>query len=84
MTHPDTWLPIDSAPKDGTRIVVFYNTYPVFVGAKETTGSHFTPMVAMWSTWDGAFRVVGTGDILDGLKGHKPTEWFPLPIEKGF
>jgi hypothetical protein len=63
MLEAEGWQPIETAPKDGTR-VVFYES-----GKKVKMGEHIRPedgwCVVGWKCTNGNF--------------HRPTHWMPLP-----
>jgi hypothetical protein len=59
------WQPIDTAPKNGTGIIVFY--YP-------KAGMAF----AFWDGEDFLEVSVASG-IVGVAKQYKPTHWMPLP-----
>lgn len=66
MTHPTQpeWLPIDSAPRDGSDIL----TFDAVLGQYEISGYWVNPP----RYWDG--RHWGDGEYY-----HQPTHWLPLP-----
>lgn len=70
LATPVGWMPIESAPKDGTRILV----YPVYV-RRYGRGERVTALV-YWHTpanprYEGSW--IGMG------KTVRPTHWMPLP-----
>ncbi len=83
-TYPDAvvagaraWLPIESAPKDGTRLRLGHEKEPGF-GKKDPDG-----MCAVVGDWDGkqwrlsAYFIIPGGRY--GLMATAPTHWMPLP-----
>jgi hypothetical protein len=64
------WQPIETAPKDGTVVFVWYVT-------------HFTSRAAFHNSIKMAFWVAGCSEwSVDGLGGNVPpalTHWMPLP-----
>ena len=65
-----TWQPIDTAPKDSTRILVVYRRC-VF-----TDDTRNKRVVREAYCFGGPWRLV-TGYELEG--GEQPTHWMPLP-----
>lgn len=60
------WKPIQSAPKDGTRILV-----------KNSSISNSTPHIAAYTYYDNCFR-----DVWDtNLKLEDVTHWHPIPLD---
>lgn len=76
------WLPIETAPRDGTAILVMRNTWPgTKTGRAENCNGHNT-YVAEW--WGCEYK--GMGDwmcYMDAVEDPKcpinPTHWMPLP-----
>lgn len=69
------WQPIETAPKDGTRILIAGGTY--YYDASEMPDQEFTSAdTAYWRNggWCG-----GYGSEYNGEYWHKPTHWQPLP-----
>lgn len=70
-----TWYPIESAPKDGTRILVSFG----IMGVREVTWTE--PVSSDWETWcvddnkHGPFPLRGYS--YDNQTS--PTRWMPLP-----
>lgn len=70
-TRDDDWLPIDTAPKDGTEVVLFVPTYmenPVAVYRYEID----TVSGGIWNGIDGWMYADQSGE-------DAPTHWRPLP-----
>ena len=72
------WKTIETAPKDGTEILIcggtcIYDqeTYPTNTPFKRTT-------IASWNS-GGEWERDGYGSEYDGRYFHKPTLWMPLP-----
>jgi len=71
----DGWLPIESAPKDGTRILVSFGT----LGVREVSWTE--PHTADWKIWcvddnkHGPYALRGYSD--EGPKA--PSHWRPIP-----
>ena len=61
-----TWQPIDTAPKDGTWVLLW-------------TGNECR--IAMWDEWEDPECPVTQGwfDDGDGMYIENPTHWMPLP-----
>ena len=74
------WQPIETAPKDGTRILVSFGTMGVWLVSWDTPewwGSHDDGS-GIWCTDDnkhGPYALRGYND--DGPRA--PTHWMPLP-----
>jgi hypothetical protein len=60
------WQPIETAPKDGTRILVFEKIWPEIVVAEWDEGTGHHP----------GWRVYPNTESLDTCD---PTHWMPLP-----
>ena len=59
------WLPIDTAPKDGDKVLLF----------STVSDAEYIDI----AYWDGRnWIVVGSGTKADGI-GGKSTHWMPLP-----
>jgi hypothetical protein len=69
------WLPIESAPKDGTEIDVW-----CWETAHEAIGQGYRVPNAYWSTFDEKWLFLGGGSI--GW-AHSPAHWMPLPAPPG-
>lgn len=69
----DGWLPIETAPKDGTRILV-NNIFPWgYLTDEEPMG------VASWNkTYTGKYHWISNA-CCDGVSDFNPTHWMPLP-----
>jgi len=75
------WQPIETAPKDGTRILAFFpiiNSYKILI------------VEFIWQEWyicpyDSEFEMMGNEHLvyiyekLEKLKNGDPTHWMPLP-----
>lgn len=66
-TRLSAWLPIDSAPKDGTRILAFF--------PDESDWYQFS--VCCWSARNGAWW--GCSPSASGVCDSHPLFWMPLP-----
>lgn len=73
MTHPTQpeWLPIDSAPRDGTAILAC-------VGAHYTTNG-FLPVAVRWRCYHPNARGKESFRDHTGAKCDHLTHWLPLP-----
>lgn len=60
------WLPIETAPKDGTRIVAMRNE----------KGRNL-PAFIHWDSEDGWCGMTVNDEKIIAI--HEPTHWFPLP-----
>ncbi|WP_079212977.1 hypothetical protein [Brucella pituitosa] len=73
----DGWLPIETAPKDGTSIIIWSTVYggtPVIVRWHEDT--YAKRPIPRWITGDSAY---GARSFVDS----QPTHWRPLPSSPG-
>jgi hypothetical protein len=66
--HIAAWQPIESAPKDGTRVLIYQ---------KEDDGTTFEHVVVAW--WQPPQGKGRSGYWYDGRWSRKPTHWMPLP-----
>ena len=66
------WLPIETAPKDGTRIMLGY--FPDYMDGKQQ-GGH--PQIAWWNDTKNLW-CSGLG-FLKAKGAFSPTHWMPLP-----
>jgi Protein of unknown function (DUF551) len=71
-----TWQPIDTAPKDGSRVLLW---------VPDEAGSSYTTQIGTWTFYSATsddFLWVYDGHS-DGLRrycmAHPPTHWMPLP-----
>lgn len=60
------WQPIESAPKDGTRVLIYQ-------------GGHV--YIAWWDEkdWTGVWVIFDCDDSFYSLTADHPTHWLPLP-----
>jgi hypothetical protein len=63
------WLPIETAPKDGTQFLVV-NDRGIFVVSWDKDGPD-NCLDDFWHVWSGKFWM--------DLRGMEPTHWMPLP-----
>lgn len=66
------WLPIETAPKDGTKVLLHVVTPP---------GDSYATMVGLpegWESTEAGFWCVDRGEWTTGTAGD-PTHWMPLP-----
>lgn len=69
------WRPIETAPKDGTRILVSFGSIGVHLVAW-TQGSNTS-----WQSWCVDDRKFGPYPLRGWIDGHSsaPTAWMPVP-----
>lgn len=60
------WLPIETAPKDGTQVLLYHRRYGTIRGAWRNTGDEYG------ECWAGTYMMPGLTEI-------QPTHWQPLP-----
>jgi hypothetical protein len=81
MKWQQNWLPIESAPKDGTQILLYYPEYhrKVWVGHyyNRETYNHGKLQSKNEGWHNGA-------DTLGLVKECQPTHWMPLPEAPNF
>jgi hypothetical protein len=70
-TEPDDWQPIETAPKDGTRVLVYSNDKRQAVA--------YCDLINMGGFYDEPIRVWNVNGWLSGDTGFIPTHWMPLP-----
>jgi hypothetical protein len=74
---PNGWMPINTAPLDGTRVRLGHERAPGFL----TKDPHV--MGATSGVWDGSRWVLSSFFIVPdgryGLLTETPTHWMPLP-----
>lgn len=69
------WLPIESAPKDGTHILLFNKLWDdPLVG---WWSINYRENEECWNDWDG--KIGRDSDVYEPSKDHTPTHWCPLP-----
>jgi hypothetical protein len=66
------WQPIETAPKDGTKILLGYFPDPVYEGAS---------VMRSWEVafWHGIHRKWCGRELLNSEGYFSPTHWMPLP-----
>lgn len=69
---PQRWLPIDTAPKDGTWILVCRR-------GELYCENGFTPLVAMFGIYHPNAKGDGCWRDTNRHKTYEPTHWMPLP-----
>lgn len=72
------WQPIDTAPKDGTDILLFY---PSFVRGVQL--GHYDVYETLRhgkSTYRSEGWNIGSMISLPGMEKPEPTHWMPLPV----
>lgn len=75
------WMPIETAPRDGTAVLVMRNNWPGCKnGVAEECNGHNT-YVAEWWTGEGkgGAWVCYMDAVLDPICPITPTHWMPLP-----
>jgi hypothetical protein len=82
MTMSDEWRPIETAPKDGTGVLVHRNIWPGTQSGFSEECSDINTYVAAW--WDGERDGRGAwicymNAVLDPECPIEPTHWMPLP-----
>ena len=82
------WLPIESAPKDGTEILVYFDFATVSIvhiawyRSKEDweTSGQFCGGWDSLEEWEGWWSYTRTSVAQEKLEGFRiPTHWMPLP-----
>lgn len=75
------WKAIDSAPKDGTAILVMRNNWPGCKnGVAEKCNGHNTYVAEYWpGEGDGGSWICYMDSIQDPECPIEPTHWMPLP-----
>lgn len=68
------WRTIDSAPRDGRRIVLYIPSVSPYIPAKVVTGRFDCRDIRPYFTNDSE-RLVGARHT----RKHQPTHWMPLP-----
>ncbi len=72
------WQPIETAPKDGTAVLVMRNDWPGSPTGHATECNGHNTYVAEW--WGGENRWVCYMDMVqDPACPITPTHWMPLP-----
>jgi hypothetical protein len=71
------WQPIETAPKDGTKVLAYIvaNGVP-YISVIWWRGEQFKD--SMWK-WRNALTDSATGGFADTLPNPGPTHWMPLP-----
>ena len=76
------WQPIETAPKDGTAVLVMRNTWPGIRGGRARRCDGINTVVAEWwaneSGGSGAW-ICYMGLTQDPKCPFEPTHWMPLP-----
>lgn len=67
------WQPIETAPKDGTKILVF-----TIHGDIELSEWYGMPSIQFEEVEDGLYRKI-VGEGYAGWNSNQPTHWQPLP-----
>ncbi len=67
------WQPIETAPRDGSDVLVFGGTYSSECISCEFYGVAFNAVAIAW--WDERSKTWNGGDLVT----HNPTHWMPLP-----
>lgn len=72
------WQPIETAPKDGTEVLVWARwDWDGMYG--EECGGGYMPQVAVWDLDESRLRVVSFSPFSDAHWAVKPTHWMPIP-----
>jgi len=66
-TSADEWQPIETAPKDGTEVIVVRSGFKVTVGWFDKKSGWTNPTRAISEDYD------------QEMGGYEPTHWMPLP-----
>jgi hypothetical protein len=77
------WQPIETAPKDGTAVLVMRNIWPgTKSGKAEKCNGHNTYVAEWWAGEDGCAGawVCYMDATLDPKCPVEPTHWRPLPL----
>lgn len=72
------WRPIETAPKDGTTILICGGTCMYDASTSETWDAHPSATTANWDNYREMFWS-GYGSEYDGKFWHRPTHWMPMP-----
>jgi hypothetical protein len=77
-----TWQPIETAPKDGTKIILYHEKWETFPIASwewgEGPDEDGTGGWCAWHTVDDRFPGAEDG-IIYPSENYMPTHWMPLP-----
>ena len=81
MTDDNGWMPIDTAPKDGTTLLVHSSHAPGLPGGRTTECSDINTVVAAWwgDSGDDGEWVCYMDLPSDPRCPFNPTHWQPLP-----
>ena len=69
------WRPIETAPKDGTHILLYYPERDCCIGGSyvEITDGDWETGYKRWMEWQ------VDDELYVGDEGYSPTHWMPLP-----
>ena len=67
----DKWQPIETAPKDGTGVLLYRNM-------PFSSGEVYEVVSVYWAEWLENWRACGTEEVVDQY-GEPFTHWMPLP-----
>ncbi len=72
-----SWMPIETAPKDGTYVVLWeqWGDAP-FVGYWV---DHPHPLIGGWTAYKGHLNTDGDANVVNYFKQEHITHWQPLP-----
>lgn len=74
------WQPIETAPKDGTALLVMRNIWPgTKTGRAEDCNGHNTYVAGYWSSENEGRWMCYMDQIRDPECPIEPTHWMPLP-----
>ena len=80
MSEEMTWRPIETAPKDGTEILVCGGTFSDDCDWSDTAYPYSGYAIVQWDGQDNGHPWEGHPcHDGDGYRNHAPTHWMPLP-----
>lgn len=74
------WRPIETAPKDGTRVLISLPDWPLRELHRRLDGSYQRGRAVIEARWDGhAWGDPVYWEWRVDVRGAQPTHWMPLP-----
>lgn len=74
-----SWQPIETAPKDGTHVMLFWPNIPAGIKSLKSTSKATGISVGWYEASEHGVGFMSEGDFAVPINQHDCTHWMPLP-----